>query len=456
MFSSRVSIAAEPTAPDFGESVVKALLVRVHAEFRNEQLPHGDTGTEATQTPGAGQTPSAAELPIATEARRVAETTNTKAAAPPLETSPPGPIVEATEDGVGIVVSRSSPGEVIVLTTLHTVFNGTRFADVVTVRLSDTNEPIPATPITLNAGNQAPPDEYDAVLLRVPTQRDFTWPGFRRARTLRPEEKLKMPLYTQAGGVVIRERQFAGIRVHPNLRLRADGEFRDGYSGTPVFDKDWKLVGMVITAEGLLTPADNLELLMLGHGQPPNLQSLASARKQLDEEARKYEEAQYVRLVDENDGFTRFGLVRISSDLEPPAGPPMYGGRIALTGGIPFVATAWGFGAGLVGGVQLTGGYQSEVKGFGEFGAEAGGYAFLGARRNFLLSLTWSPSILLFKNETPEFVLMGGAATVNVQVGTVTVFTKSWYLGVELRSVNPYQSRPNFVESCTYVAFAHE
>jgi hypothetical protein len=388
--------------------------------------------------------------------------------------------VEVTTGGkVNVLPAPCSDREVYLLTARHSIYESDppRWASKIQVFVPGDDTGVEAqvyewrsaSAYKLGSAQQPPPAEYDAVILRATVPSDFVWPGFRSALELKLGDTLRIPQFGQSGEVTFRDLKFDGIQVHPNVGLvlssasgvDASRIFNHGDSGKPIFDANWNIVGMFTTENGVATPSDSLRLLLSGHGLITNLTTVAQVRRsrQMQDEARREAEIQQRRSarrrrLEENDGFTRVGLVRLSDNLTLPSGPPMYGGRFGVSGGLPF--TSYGpLGFEFFMGYQFTAGYQDAYNGLAEVGGELGIAGYASRHRNVLVSLAWSPSVLLFQGERGAFAFPLAAYSGNLQLGYLPLFGQRLYAGTEVRGVYPFGNRRDFVESFGYVAIGH-
>jgi hypothetical protein len=314
-----------------------------------------------------------------------------------------------------------------------------------------------AKPYKLSSTGDPPPDEYDVAVLHATVPLDFVWTGFRHAKTLKRGEALQMPRLSDSGQITFVTVLYQGIRVYPRLRLAISEPLREGDSGAPVFDKDWNVIGIASAESGMVSPADNIELLLLGHGLRPNLPRLADIRKQRRLQELEDIESNKLSALGADDGFTRAGVVRLSDDFNETLGTPMLGTRIGVYGGSPIAS--WrppDVGVEFVGGWQATGGYQAKEQSIAEVGVEAGVAAYLGKHRRLLLQLTWSPSVVLFRDDHATFFFPLAAYSWSAQVGFIRLFERRFYTGLDVRSVFPFGPRESFLETSIYLAMGHD
>ena len=366
----------------------------------------------------------------------------------------------ATAEGVGFIVAsqphqkvvRSASGEVlrlsepclsqeiVIFTALHNVYNDNvdppLWAERVVVELLSDRGSFNARIIRTAAVNQ------DMVLLTASVPSSYVWTGFRPAKSVEQDEILRIGDF-QNGRVQFLQTRYLGVETTIDSKLRVSENVSEGNSGGPLFDKDWRIVGMITNADkrragaGLAAPSEVLELFLASYGYTPNLPPAEAFRRTQERQKRdrKFRGVEF---------WTLFGIGRLDSvDLPPGLG------RFAIVGGVPIYRLG-PIGFKSVFAWSSTAGYQDEAV-FGETGLEMGLGTFLLAERLVSASVRWSPSILLTRNNEFDFAVALPAYAAQVEVGWERV-----HVGVDVRGVSPPGDRDDFTQFVAYGTWRHE
>jgi hypothetical protein len=275
------------------------------------------------------------------------------------------------------------------------------------------------------------------VLFPVTSTTDFGWPGWGDSRAL--ENGARLSFGRHKADFDLEFEQATATGSFTRLRAAARGDIQCGDSGTPVFDKNWQIVGMLANEKenakdgGFFVTSEVIELTLRGEGIETNLPTTDVAQ-------RKFRDDEWSHTK----GGLLFGYARIQDKVVPnnALGLVRFGGYIEghlTTFKWPLVNMRSG--VRIVGSYDLLGGYQSDRHGYIEVVTSAGISLFqrFGALDSAGFA-RWAPSIFHWETiANPEIILTGFSAGYRLT-------GESWGGGLELRWVS-HSGRSDFVPS---------
>jgi len=396
------------TNPDlFDQEAAKGLIVRVQSWF---EVPGAD---------GASPQPSlAAEgkgFVVAEGRRRQSLITRN------------GSIVGDGNEGC---LSTCLANDVVIVTAEHIVLpEGSRPTRITISTLSDDAQH--------EAEIVAWDKSLDIAVVRASVPYHFIWTDFRRSETLEPGETISFGEYDR-GELTIRQERFVKRTTDPTIRLVLNASVADRDSGSPVFDANWRIVGMVTSqseraAEAWVVPSELLALYLLSAERELNLTTVAQMRARLREE----EELRLEQTWNRSPTLVSLGAMRVDEIGAPTVG--------ILSLLVHASVAHWEFlGVAVVGASNITvGSWESDF--FFELGPDIGLGLYVARENHFMISLLWSPSYIAIDGDGAYLPLGGYKVRADIGIGGVR-------FGADVRPVSPFGSRDSYVEFTAFAA----